>query len=199
MMTSLIFPRQVDYVLAGKGAQDLVLGDIPHVYLPLGVPHLKLIMGHRTLHKIITKHSLTTSVIKRLPAFLQCPLMFFRSATAPGALVSMIDTNDKNGNTVIVVIHPDRRPKQHRINLIASVYGKERARWFTEQIEKGRLLYADKEKALRWSRSARLQLPGELTATRRKNTIPRNQHEVTDHRRFKAQVIPKKKGPDDEN
>lgn len=200
-MTNSVFSRQVDDVLAGKAARDLVLilGDIPGVYLSLGVPRFKLIMTQRTLQKIITKHTLTASVIKRLPALLRSPVMIFKSATELDAIVAMIDATDKNGNIVIVVIHPDRRHKQHRINLIASVYGKDRARWFTEQIEKGRLLYADKEKALRWSQSARLQLPGEVTATRHKNTIPRRPYEVKDHGHFKAPIIPKKKGPDHEN
>jgi hypothetical protein len=58
---------------------------------------------------------------------------------------------------------------------------------------------------LRLSDSTGFQLPGDVLSearaddARHKNTIPRRLHEVKDHRRFKAPIIPKKKGPDDEN
>ncbi|MCK5384586.1 MAG: hypothetical protein KAJ29_03350 [Alphaproteobacteria bacterium] len=200
-MTDALFFRQVDDVLAGKAARDLVLvlGDIPSVYLSLSVPCFKLIMTQQTLQKIITKHTLTVSIIKRLPVLLHSPVMVFKSASEPGAIVAMIDAKDKNGNTIIAIIHPDRRHKQHHVNLIVSVYGKNRTRWFIEQIEEERLLYADKEKTLQWSRSAQLQLPGEVTAARHGQIIKRRLHEVKDNEHPKPLTIHRKKGSDHEN
>lgn len=201
MSDALIFSKQVDDVLAGRASRDfaLSLGDIPAIYVPLGVQRFKLVMMQTTLRKIIQKHALSVGTIKQLPGLLKAPIMIFRSATEPDALVAAIDAKDKNGDTVIAVIHPNQRHKQHRVNLIASVYGKSRACWFREQIEKGRLLYADKEKALRWSQSARLQLPGEVTAKRHVLNIPHHQRTVKDNSRLKTLKIPEKKGSEHEN
>ena len=201
MSDALIFSRQVDDVLAGKAPRDsiLTLGDIPQVYLSLGVPRFKLVMTQGTMRKIITKHNVTIRTIKRLPALLEKPVMVFRSATTPNALVALINATDRNGNAVIAAIHPDRHHQQHRVNLIASVYGKNRIRWFIDQIAEGRLLYVDKEKALRWSRSARLQLPGEVTAARHSKVIARAPHKVKENCPAKKRRNPQKKGSDHED
>ena len=201
MANTLIFSRQVDDVLAGRVARDsaLILGDIPQVYLSLGVPRFKLVMTQGTLRKITVKHNVTILTIKRLPALLETPIMVFRSATEPDALVALINATDRNGNAVIAAIHPDRHHQQHRVNLIASVYGTNRARWFIDQIDEGRLLYADKEKALRWSRSARLQLPGEVTAARHSKIITPALHKVKENSPAKNAVTPRKKGSEHEN
>ncbi len=201
MTDALTFSRQVDDVLAGCASRDfsLTLGDIPAVYVSLGVQQFKLVIMQSTLRKIIQKHALSVGTIKQLPGLLKAPIMVFRSATEPDALVAVIDAKDKNGDTVIAIIHPDRRHKQHRVNLIASVYGKSRACWFREQIDKGLLLYADKEKALRWPQSARLQLPGEVTATRHTTNIPRCLQTVKGNPHLKTLKLPEKKGSDHEN
>ena len=140
MTDTLIFSKQIDDVLSGRANRDtvLILGDVPRMYLPFGVPHFKLAMTQRTLHKIITKHNLDIGIIKRLPALLKKPIFVFQSATEPNALVVVIDATDKDKNAVIVIIHPDRQHQQHRINRIASVYSKPGAVIFGLSAPKGK-------------------------------------------------------------
>tara|TARA_B100001989_G_scaffold252461_1_gene234584 strand:- start:1917 stop:2525 length:609 start_codon:yes stop_codon:yes gene_type:complete len=201
MTDTLIFSKQIDDVLSGRANRDtvLILGDVPRMYLPFGVPHFKLAMTQRTLHKIITKHNLDIGIIKRLPALLKKPIFVFQSATEPNALVVVIDATDKDKNAVIVIIHPDRQHQQHRINRIASVYSKRRIQWFNEQIEKDRLLYADKEKALHWSQSAQFQLLGEVTDAKHIKNLSRNLQKVKKNQSFSTLTLNRKKGSDNEN
>ncbi|MDA0780852.1 MAG: hypothetical protein PQ612_10775 [Rickettsiales bacterium] len=201
MIDALSFSDAVDIALKDNANhnQVLVLGDIPEVYLSLGVPNLKLIMLHGTLLKIIEKHSLTINSIKRLPALLKEPIMVFSSATETGSLIAIVDEYDCSGNTVIAVINPDWQNKRHKVNKIASVYGKSRLRWFAEQIEAGRLLYSDKEKALRWSQSTRLQLPREVIAAEHGLIIPSNQPKVKNNNHSKPILTLKNKGKNHEN
>ena len=201
MIEALSFSDAVDIALKDNANhnQVLVLGDIPEVYLSLGVPNLKLIMLHGTLLKIIEKHSLTINSIKRLPALLKEPIMVFSSATETGSLIAIVDEYDCSGNTVIAVINPDWQNKRHKVNKIASVYGKNRLRWFAEQIEAGRLLYSDKEKALRWSQSTRLQLPREVIAAEHGLIIPSNQPKVKNNNHSKPILTLKNKGNNHEN
>lgn len=196
MTDALSFSDAVDIALKDNANhnQVLVLGDIPEVYLPLGVPNLKLIMLHGTLLKILEKHNLTINSIKRLPALLKKPIMVFRSATETGSLIAIVDEYDCSGNTVIAVINPDWQNKHHKVNKIASVYGKNRLRWFAEQIEAGRLLYLDKQKALSWSQSARLQLPREVIATEHGLIIPPYQPKVKNNNQSKPLLTLKNKG-----
>jgi hypothetical protein len=201
MTDALSFSNAVDNALKDNTNhnQVLVLGDMPEVYLSLDAPRLKLIMLHGTLLKIIEKHDLTINSIKRLPALLQEPIMIFSSATERGSLIAIIDEYDRNGNTVIAAINPDWRNKRHKVNKIASVYGKNRLHWFAEQIEAGRLLYSDKEKALRWSQSTRLQLPREVIATEHCLIIPSNQPKVKNNNQSKPLLTLKNKGSNHEN
>lgn len=125
--------------------------------------------------------------------------MIFRSATQEDALVVVIDATDYNGDAVIVIINPNRKHKQHRLNIIASVYGKSRSHWFMEQIKQGRMIYSDKEKALSLSRSAQLQLSGEVIATGRSEIIPINASKVKKNNHTKHTLTLTNKGSNDEN
>jgi hypothetical protein len=197
MTEALTFSRQIDEVLTGKTARNFVLtpGYTLFVYHALGVPRLKLVMTQATLQKICQKHAVPISVLKQLPELLEHPVIIFKSATEADAVVAVLNATDKNGNAIIVAIHPDKQHKQHRVNLLASMYGKNRVRWFKEQIDKGRLLYPNKEKALRWSRSAQLQLPGEVTAARHIKNITQNEQEIKEIKPSRPVLTLKNKRP----
>lgn len=200
MIDNLTFSYSIDNFLNGnlKRDQVLVIGDVPEIYLSISVPNLKLIMTQNVLTKITLKHNLKIDLIRKLPALLKNPIIILRSATEKSSVVAVLDALDCNGCFVIAAIHPDRKYKQHKVNLVASVYGKSRQSWFAEQIEEGRLLYLDKEKALHLSQSAWLQLPREVIATEHVLIIPSNQPEVKNNNQSKP-ILTIKKGNNHEN
>jgi hypothetical protein len=196
MIDTLSFTDTVDRVLSGNVSRDSVLqlGSTPQIYLPLGLPDLQLIMTQGVLRKVISKHNLTITLIKRLPALLNSPIMILRSATEKGSVVAVLDALDLNGCFVIAAIHPDRKHKQHKVNILASIYGKSRLGWFDEQIKAGRLLYSDKEKTQRLSQSAWLQLPREVIDAEHDLIISSNQPEVKNNHHYKPILTLKNKG-----
>jgi hypothetical protein len=201
MIDTLHFTDAIDRVVSGNLSRDSVLqlGSTPKIYLPLGLPDLQLIMTQDVLRKLVSKHNLTITLIKRLPELLNNPIMILQSATEKGSVVAVIDALDFNGFFVIAAIHPDRQHKQHKVNIIASIYGKSRLGWFDEQIKAGRLLYLDKEKALLLSRSAWLQLPREVIDAEHRLIIPSNQPEVKKNNHSRPILTIKNKGNSNEN
>ncbi|MBL3677507.1 MAG: hypothetical protein JKP92_08420 [Alphaproteobacteria bacterium] len=196
-MRSAPFARQVDLVLARRAPRDFVLtlGPTPVVYRALGAPDAALVMTQSTLRKIAQRHGIAVPTIKTLPSLLKAPVLVFRSATDPAALVAALGAHNANGHGLIAALHPDRWHKHTRVNWVASVYGKNRQAWFAEQVAAGRLLYTNKDRALPWPPSARLRLPGEVAATGPIPTLPHTRPEV------KGASAPetKEKGPSHEN
>lgn len=201
MIDALSFSDAVDSVLSSKSSRNSVLelGSTPKVYLSLGLPDVQLIMTQGVLRKISSKHNITIALIKRLPFLLESPVIILQSATEKGSVVAVLDALDCNGCFIIAAIHPDRKHKQHKVNILASIYGKSRASWFDEQIKADRLLYSDKEKALRLSRSAWLQLPREVIDAEHGSIIPSNQSEVKNNNHSKPILTLKNKGNNHEN
>lgn len=130
---------------------------------------------------------------------LQSLCIFLKFATEKGSVVAVLDAFDCKGCFVIAAIHPDRKHKQHTVNILASIYGKNRARWLCEQIEAGRLLYSDKEKALSLSRSARLQLPREVIVSEQGKNLSENRPKVKNYNHLKPLLTLKNKGKKHEN
>lgn len=201
MTDTQIFARQVDKVLAGKapGSLILYLGQMPEVYTAIGLPPLMLGMTQQTLRKLISKHGLAVDLIKNLPELLQNPIMVFKSSTEPKAVVAMMDAVNDSGKTLVAAIHPKRPVQRKLINLITSVHGKDYEGWFARQIGQGRLLYADKEKALNWERSTGLLLPKEVHQSGHPQIIPPSRSKVKENSRFSGSPAPQKKSPGHEN
>lgn len=201
MIDASSFSDLVDRILKGHCPRDRVieLGDTPEIYVHIGLPDLQLVMKQGTVRKSASKHNLAIDLVKRVPALLEKPIMILKSATEKGSVVAVLDAFDCKGCFVIAAIHPDRKHKQHKVNILASIYGKHRARWLCEQIEAGRLLYSDKEKALSLSRSARLQLPREVIVSERTQVLPPNQPKVKNYNHSKPLLTLKNKGKKHEN
>jgi|GEM_PF-6130127 len=138
----------------------------------IGMKDLPMAITADTLTKAIgPRHSLTRDLIEQLPIALTAPIMVLKSATEPDSFVVMTEAQDNQGRWVIVPVKlnfPVGTIGAH-VNKITSIYGREnnaltgKPEWFIDQIKAGNLVYMDKEKALRWSTSARLQLPLEET------------------------------------
>jgi hypothetical protein len=201
MTKSLPFSHAIDNVLSGNAGRNTILnlGNIPKVYLSYGLSDLQLAMTQGVLRKIISKHNLSINLIKQLPYLLEEPVMILQSATEVKAIVSVLNAFDCKNSLVIAAIHPDKKHKQHKVNLVTSVYGKARIRWFEDQIKKGNLLYLDKEKALQLSRSTQLQLPREVIAAELRGILPFNQSEVKNNQHYNSILTLKNKGDKDEN
>ena len=155
------FAEQVDRFTAKalQKGQPLVVGHTPDVLRALGAADLPVVMTQRALAKITSdKHRVPTDLVKSLPQALADPVMVFDSATAGGLIVL---TDRKIGaSSVVAAVHLSVEEQRHRVNRVASLYGKDRASaWISEQIEAGRLRYVKNEKALAEHVTGGLQSP----------------------------------------
>jgi hypothetical protein len=155
------FARQIEGFLKGRLPKDalIAVGKTPIVLQKLGARPLPVVMTQRTAAKVLhVKHGIPADLLKGLPAALSDPIMVFDSATQKDSFVVMTELVYE-GKTVIAAVHLNKEINRVEVNDIASVYGKDRNEWFTEQMEKGRLRYMNKEKSHSWSVTVGLQLP----------------------------------------
>lgn len=156
------FARRLKEYLSGKlGRQVAILvADTPEVIRGLGVMSLPIVITGGTIEKILrNKHGIHPDTLRKLPSHLFLPVMVFDSATEPGTLVVMTGLKDKEGHTMVAALHPSKQYGRHEVNMLASFYGKDRNRWFIDQVEAGRLRYIDKKRASDWLMTLGLQLP----------------------------------------
>lgn len=137
----------------------------PPVLQAVGLPNLPLAMLPHSAAKVMgntseRKHAVTEEQMVQLPHEIGNPVAVFASADPqfPDSLV-VLTSLAENGKPVIVAIHPDRQMQNHKVNVIASAYGKDRwQKIFNEWAGKGLLRYANQKKENPWMRSAELQL-----------------------------------------
>ncbi|AVR89000.1 Phage protein [Thauera aromatica K172] len=162
----------VDRIAAMETAprSDLTVGDTPAVLRALGARALPIQMPSSMIHKAsrpaIRGHDVPVAALRDLPALLADPVMVFDSKTEKGALVALVDARDDSDRPVVVAVHLDAKGGGfHRINKVASIYGKDDAadieRWM-----RGSLRYYQTEKASGWLRAVGLQLPEANTIKR---------------------------------
>jgi len=168
--------QQVNMLLAeGKlpRGEALQIGRTSRVLRAVGAPNLPVTMPPGKFMKVLREPpAITPAVLKNLPDLLADPVMIFESSSE--GLVVVTEVKDADGDPVLAALHLKARENYHDVNRVASLYGKDGGgRWLQEQIDKGRLLYAHKEKASHLSRTARLQLPGDVTNARHDRIILR--------------------------
>ena len=130
----------------------LLLSETPVILQALGVEPLPLVIRDKTVEKVLRgKHRLLLSILRSIPAELHDPIAVFDSTTEPGNFVVMTGLKNGRGKTIIVAVHPSREYGRHKLNMVASVYEKERDAWFAKQTEKGALRYVNIKKASVWS------------------------------------------------
>jgi hypothetical protein len=147
------FREQVNDTLANRVRYGplLDLGRTSAIYRMLGFPDLPLRMTRPVLLKIASgkqghRPAIAPEHIARFPEFLDEAFMVFESFTEIGCLLAAIDARDAAGKLVVVALARDCIDANSRVNLCQTACGKERADWFDQQINAGRLLYLDKEK-----------------------------------------------------
>jgi hypothetical protein len=104
-------------------------------------------------------------MLSQIPYAIATPVMILNSAIDKSGRTVVLVTSlkDYQGKSVLVPIIVNQVNFYHEVNAIKSIYGKDNDQWFQQEIKAGRLRYIDKEMALPWSRSARLQLPLDVT------------------------------------
>jgi len=156
------FSEQVDDYLSKKMRSNDVfyLGTENNVLKAVGTNDNPIIMTQKTFDKAMQKHNLTSDMIKRVYDQIKSPVMILKSDTVDDALVIVTEIKNKNGQSIIVPLHLDKKERFRVVDIITSIYGKKNEEDFlTEQILRDNLLYYEKNKANRLLRSRGLQLP----------------------------------------
>lgn len=185
------FAKQLDDWSEGvKKGPPLAVGSTPDVLLQIGVKQLPIEISRKVVAKIVNpaginggKHGLSLETLKQLPEQLANPVLVFKSATVDNGIVVLTELVDSQGRSVIAAIHLEVQHGSHMVNALASVYGRNNVNNFVEdQIDKGRLLYADKEKSRDWLRSRGLQLPKEVAQQHDSinSIVPQSEKDVND-------------------
>lgn len=156
------FSDQLDRYLSGEMGKQVAITvtNTPQIFEKIGARQLPIVMTDGVVEKVLhEKHGIAVDTLKQIPSQLHDPIMVFDSATEPNSLVVMTELKDTKGKTIIAAIHLSKQYGRHEVNNVASIYGKDRNRWFSEQIEKGRLRYINEIKASNWFMTLGLQLP----------------------------------------
>lgn len=139
----------------------------PPVLELVGAKPLPIYIDSSKLRKIHHDHpEISTNVLRQLPAALRSPMMILKSDTHPDRIVVALSLKDEAGVEILVPFALDKPKEWEQANVITSIYGKgrngkTRYSWYSEQIERGNLLYAHKEKAVQFLTSAGVQFPME--------------------------------------
>lgn len=156
------FSDRLDKYLSGAMGKQVAIKvtDTPVVLELLGARKLPVIITDGTIEKDTkSKHSVSIDALRQLPAHLHDPIAVFDSGSRENSFVIMTELQDAKGDTIIAAIHLEKEYGRYKVNEIASVYGKNRNAWFSEQIEKDRLRYIDEKRASDWAVTRGLQLP----------------------------------------
>lgn len=129
--------------------------DMPLVLEMISNNHIHLsVYGSFFAHALRDIHKgMDLDVVRKLPAAMTSPMMIFKDK---GKYIFVLETEDKNGVKVIVPVELEKTDEQHGIiNVVNTAYGKTKSdgvsqneNWIISHIEKGHLVYVDKEKAL---------------------------------------------------
>ena len=170
-----LFTQQVDDVLAGVANQynALKVCDTPQLLIEVGCKQLPMLITQKHLRdslKPLSKsnskwHGLTEQQIKKLPELIADPVMIYDSQTLKNSLVVVTSEIDSRNFPIIVSLKANGQGtyelQKIDSNFITSVYGRRNfAGHITDVVNKGDLLYWNKQKSQELFRVSRLQLPG---------------------------------------
>lgn len=187
---------QATIASGNRRGQSLLLGRTPAVLRMLAVPDLPLRMTPGVLQKILTgkdgqRDAISSWQLEKLPELLDEPAAVLESATVASAIVVLTTARNASG-MLIASINKACRDGNSTVNLITSVYAKERENWILEQVAAQRVLYADTRKGLDTLEASsralnRMTEPGSQSPTARKILLPedlRKFREVSRSRTF---------------
>lgn len=156
------FARAVDDAARGRQVSGYVrVGTTPDVLKMLGLPDVRVTVHGSMFKKVMGgKHSVTAGDLKQIPKQINSPVAVMRSETMADGYVVLTELVEHGRGTdkpVVAALHLKRTKDGLELMNIASVYGRRDI-----QVQRGlnsHLLYLDKEKGLKLSRTFGLQLP----------------------------------------
>lgn len=91
----------------------------------LGAADVEVVITRDVIRKAThgVKHVVPMAVIEQLPELMHDPLVVYRSATQPDAVVMHLALQDRNGDPVLSAVHFNAALNRIEVNKIASVYG----------------------------------------------------------------------------
>nr|MDD2997522.1 LPD5 domain-containing protein [Candidatus Riflebacteria bacterium] len=152
----LLAEQKLDF----RSTKSIEVCQTPEILRKVGAPDKPITIHPNVIYKAITgKHDLDIDRLWKLPSAIENPIMVFDSKTQPNSLVVVTEIRDKKNKTVIVAIHLTTTESWHKVNAIASVYGKNDEKVFLDWLQKGYGRYINMKKASEWARPLGLQLP----------------------------------------
>ena len=175
------FAESLDKYLANPETEisPLKLGITPNSLTISGAnPDLQVVINPSTIKKCMSEanehyhgHGLSEEIMKQLSSELRNPTMIFKGSKED-SLVAITELKDKENHGVIVAVSLSEKHGFSEVNRISSAYGKNNlSNYLRNQMEKGNLLAANKEKADKMLHSIGLQLPRENTFISFDNSI----------------------------
>ncbi len=156
------FARAVDDAARGRQVSGYIrVGTTPDVLKMLGLPDVRVTVHGSMFKKAMGgKHSVTAEDLKQIPKQINSPVAVMKSETMADGYVVLTELVEHERGTdkpVVAALHLKRTKNGLELMNIASVYGRRDI-----QVQRGlnsHLLYLDKEKGLKLSRTFGLQLP----------------------------------------
>ena len=152
---------------------DLIhIGTTPDTLVRYGAERLPLIMQQSILTKCIRQHTgnrsaheLTRDIIENLPEQIENPIFLIQDKSRESIAI-ITDTQDKNGNNILIAIKLNDSKDAIKVNSIKSIYGKTNLKEYLQKhSELEQLHIIDNKKAEMLSRLVGFQLPQALIAS----------------------------------
>lgn len=167
------YENEVEQVIDGEFPfySAVKVCDTPEILLDVGCEYLPILITQKHILNSISedehnphKHGLSIEQIKKLPEFINEPVIIFDSISRDDSIVLVTDDIDKNDNPIIVSIRPNGKGRYELeeldSNFITSVYGKDNLVNYIQRVaEKGKILFIDKLKSQDMFKRWGLQLP----------------------------------------
>lgn len=167
------YENEVEQVIDGEFPfySAVKVCDTPEILLDAGCEYLPILITQKHILNSISedehnhhKHGLSIEQIKKLPEFINEPVIIFDSISRADSIVLVTDDIDKNNNPIIVSIRPNGKGRYELeeldSNFITSVYGKDNFVNYIQRVaEKGKILFIDKLKSQDMFKRWGLQLP----------------------------------------
>lgn len=167
------FSEQVDEVLSGKANRynDLKVCDTPQILLDAGCEQLPMLYTKAHLRKALLpkdakkhNHGLNIEQVKRLPEYMQEPVMLIDSSTREDSIIIVLSDMDSENSPLVATVRPNGKGtydlEVQDSNFITSVYGRDNFEQFLEvALENNMVLYWNKTKSQELFSVLGLQFP----------------------------------------
>ena len=106
-------------------------------------------------------HNVSIDALTDLPENLHHPVMVFKGKTN-NSLEILTMIKDHSGRSVMAVVQLDEFDNYHKINRIATIFGKDNANYYVNRLKNGEALYINEKRVHDWALSAQVQSLGDV-------------------------------------